>query len=73
MAAMRLPKASDDEKTSRRANLVCPGPMATMLRAQAFPGENPEDLPTPDSIADTFVDLASTRSTQNGARIVIPH
>lgn len=65
--------AAEIEKTSRRACLVCPGPMATALRAQAFPGENPANLPVPESVTDTFVDLASAQASRLGVRIDISH
>ena len=41
-----------------KANLIDPGPVATRLRAQAFPGEDASRLPQPDSIAPTFLTMA---------------
>jgi hypothetical protein len=35
-----------------------PGRMRTRLRAQAYPGEDPETLPHPSEIAPLIVDLA---------------
>lgn len=40
-------------------NLVNPGPVRTVMRAKAFPGENPETLPAPQELAPLFVELAS--------------
>ncbi|MBF0342394.1 MAG: SDR family NAD(P)-dependent oxidoreductase [Magnetococcales bacterium] len=42
-----------------RMSAVDPGPMATALRAKVFPGENPATLPTPESVAGRFLELAS--------------
>ncbi|MCR9255175.1 MAG: SDR family NAD(P)-dependent oxidoreductase [Alphaproteobacteria bacterium] len=40
------------EKTKIRPSLLDPGPMATKLRAAAFPGEDPKTLPRPEVPAD---------------------
>jgi NAD(P)-dependent dehydrogenase (short-subunit alcohol dehydrogenase family) len=40
-----------------RVNSIVPGPVRTKLRAQAYPGENPESLPTPDSIMNLYLYL----------------
>jgi NAD(P)-dependent dehydrogenase (short-subunit alcohol dehydrogenase family) len=49
-----------------RVNLIDPGTVRTRLRAAIFPGENPAGLPTPESITDAFVELASPGCTRNG-------
>ncbi len=49
-----------------RANLIDPGRARTRMRAAAYPGENPETLPTPDSLTDAFVRLARADFTGNG-------
>ncbi len=61
--------ASEIEKTSVRANLIDPGIVATALRAQAFPGEDPSTLRAPDDVTDLFVDLAEPSCTRNGERL----
>lgn len=45
-----------------RANAINPGATRTMMRAEAFPGENPETLPSPDEIVNPFIYLASDAS-----------
>ena len=50
--------AAELGKTQVRVNLIAPGPTRTGLRAQAFPGEDPNKLPTPDEVAARFVELA---------------
>ena len=63
--------AAEVQKTAVRANLVSPGTLATRLRAQAFPGEDPDELARPESITDVFVELASPDCQRNG-EIVSP-
>jgi NAD(P)-dependent dehydrogenase (short-subunit alcohol dehydrogenase family) len=54
-----------------RVNLVDPGPMRTRLRAQAFPGENPSKLPTPESRTDVFVELAAADCEKTGELVTL--
>lgn len=58
--------AAEVEGTKVRVNLVDPGATRTAMRAQAFPGENPQSLKPPGAVADIFVELALPASTQNG-------
>lgn len=58
--------AAENAKTNIRVNLIDPGIVATAMRAQAFPGENPGELPSPDSITNLFVDLVLTSFKENG-------
>lgn len=58
--------AAETETTGVRANLVNPGPIRTTMRAKAFPGENPETLPTPAEVAELFVELAVPACTATG-------
>lgn len=41
-----------------KVNIVDPGGVRTSMRAEAFPGENPETLPLPETIVEIFVKLA---------------
>jgi NAD(P)-dependent dehydrogenase (short-subunit alcohol dehydrogenase family) len=52
--------------TPIRANLVSPGPIATRMRASAFPGEDPSKLRKPEEITQAFVDLALPTCQRNG-------
>ena len=45
-----------------RSNAVDPGSMRTTMRAEAYPDEDPDKVPTPSDVADIFVWLASDRS-----------
>ncbi|MCW5747486.1 MAG: SDR family NAD(P)-dependent oxidoreductase [Alphaproteobacteria bacterium] len=58
--------AAEVAHTAVRVNLINPGPTRTRLRADAFPGENPETLPAPDAIAAAFVPLAEASCTLHG-------
>ena len=50
--------AEEMAHTEVRAVLLDPGAMRTRMRAAAFPGEDPNDLPPPEAIAATVVELA---------------
>ena len=58
--------AAEVARTAVRANLIDPGIVRTRMRAQAFPGEDPESLPEPAAITGRFVDLASPQCQANG-------
>lgn len=67
-ALARSYKAETD-KTNLRVNLVDPGRTRTAMRAEAFPGEDPATLPTPDDLVPVFLDLAKPSCTLHGERI----
>ena len=50
--------ADETESMPIRVSIVDPGRMRTQLRAQAYPGEDPETLPHPSEIGPLIVDLA---------------
>ena len=50
--------ADEVESTPIRCAIVDPGRMRTQLRAQAYPGEDPQGLPHPSEIAPLIVELA---------------
>ena len=64
--------AGEIAKTCVRANLLDPGIVRTRLRARAFPGEDPANLPSPASVADLFLELASPECERNGETIIAP-
>jgi NAD(P)-dependent dehydrogenase (short-subunit alcohol dehydrogenase family) len=61
--------AGEVERTALKVNLVDPGPMRTAMRAQAYPGENPETVPLPQSVTEVFVALAEDACSWHGARL----
>jgi NAD(P)-dependent dehydrogenase (short-subunit alcohol dehydrogenase family) len=54
--------AGELEADGIRSNAVDPGSMRTQMRAEAYPDEDPDKVPTPAEVADIFVWLASDRS-----------
>jgi hypothetical protein len=38
--------------------VIDPGAVATRMRAEAYPGEDPNTLPAPEDVAESFVRLA---------------
>lgn len=58
--------AKEIERTPVRANLLDPGTVRTRMRAQAFPGEDPESVRPPEAVAHVFVALAEAACELNG-------
>lgn len=52
-----LTYAAECRLSGVKVNLVNPGPVRTAMRAQAYPGEDPETLPTAEEVAPLFVEL----------------
>lgn len=69
LETMALTWADELANTKVRVNLLSPGPIATRMRAAAFPGEDPATLRQPDAIAGAFVDLALPSCTRHGETI----
>ena len=66
---MTMSWANELAKTSVRVNLLDPGPVATGLRARAYPGEPPETVSTPADAAQMFVAPATAEFTANATLI----
>lgn len=58
--------AAEIEKTNVRANLIGPGVVRTRLRARVFPGEDPMNLPPPETVTEAFLQLALDDCRRNG-------
>ena len=58
--------AGEVVRSNVRVNLLDPGIVRTRLRAQIFPGENPSDLPSPETVTEAFLELASPDCTRHG-------
>lgn len=61
--AMMLSWADEIETTRIRVCVLDPGRMRTQMRAQAFPGEDPETLTPPSEIGPLIVELARSDRT----------
>ncbi|CAK0771212.1 Oxidoreductase [Azospirillaceae bacterium] len=66
MEMMALTYAAEMATTSVRVNLVDPGVVRTGMRTSAFPGEDPESLPPPESVTGCFVELAASECVRHG-------
>ncbi len=60
--------AAETAQTNLRVNLIDPGVTRTSMRAQAFPGEDPETLTLPENITDIFVKLAHEELKETGQK-----
>ena len=61
--------AEEIGKTNMKVNILNPGATRTGMRAAAMPGEDPNTLKTPESIAHEFVKLGSAECDLNGEMI----
>jgi NAD(P)-dependent dehydrogenase (short-subunit alcohol dehydrogenase family) len=71
LEAMALAWAEELAITRIRLVLAEPGPMASRLRARAFPGERPEAQPAPERYAAALVDLLDPGSARHGERVAL--
>lgn len=66
LEALIMAYAAETRRASVRVNLVDPGTLRTRLRAQAYPGEDPNRHPEPAVATDTFVELAEAACARHG-------
>ncbi|MCH8028917.1 MAG: SDR family NAD(P)-dependent oxidoreductase [Candidatus Dadabacteria bacterium] len=62
MEALNQILADELQTHNFRVNSVNPGATRTKMRAEAYPDEDPQTLPTPDDISPVFLYLASDES-----------
>ncbi len=65
LEALAKTYANETADSSIKVNLVDPGATATRMRAEAFPGEDPSALNTPEQVAEVILQLALPESTAN--------
>lgn len=63
--------AAESQRTSLRVVSVDPGGTRTAMRAQAFPGEDPETLPHPQEVAAAILPLCGPELTETGKLYVV--
>jgi NAD(P)-dependent dehydrogenase (short-subunit alcohol dehydrogenase family) len=63
--------AAEIANTGVRANLIDPGIVRTRLRTRSFPGEDPNLLALPETVAGTFLDLAVSECARNGELVEV--
>jgi NAD(P)-dependent dehydrogenase (short-subunit alcohol dehydrogenase family) len=66
LEALAKTYANETADTLIKVNLVDPGAIATRMRAEAYPGEDPNTLRTPEAVAETFVRLAMAECELTG-------
>ena len=71
MEHLVLTWAAETRTTNLRINLADPGPVATRLRAAAFPGEDPRKPAPPAEIAPRVADLCGPDETRHGEVIKV--
>jgi len=62
---MALTYAVECEPTAIKVNLINPGPMRTLMRRKAMPGEDPEYLVKPEDMAYKVVEMLSPSWDRN--------
>ncbi len=67
---LTLTYAAEMKSTNVRVNIIDPGVVRSKMRAQAFPAEDPETLPTPESITEWFVRLCIDNAP-HGNRVIV--
>jgi len=58
--------ATECASSSVRANLFAPGPTRTRMYIGAFPGVDPETLPTPEDVAKAMLPLCTPGCSESG-------
>ncbi|MCW5698835.1 MAG: SDR family NAD(P)-dependent oxidoreductase [Rhodospirillales bacterium] len=71
LEAMVRTYAAELAKTNACANVINPGATRTRMRAEAYPGENPDALKPPEAVTDAFLDLAVPECTRNGEIVTL--
>jgi NAD(P)-dependent dehydrogenase (short-subunit alcohol dehydrogenase family) len=66
---LTLTYEAEVQKTPMCVNLLNPGATRTRMREEAYPGENPETLKSPDVVAAAVLDLVRPDNTKSGQRI----
>jgi len=62
---LALTYAAECEQTNIRVNLINPGPMRTLMRQKAMPGEDPAYLVKPEEMAFKVVEMLSPAYDRN--------
>lgn len=71
MEHLALTWAQEVATTRLRVNLFDPGPVATRMRSNAFPGEDKTTFPAPSDVAPALAALCLPSETRNGERVAL--
>lgn len=66
LEVLALTYAAECATTNIKVNLLNPGPMRTLMRAKAMPGEDPSTLKRPEDLAPRIVQLLSPANEKQG-------
>ncbi len=70
MENLVLTWAAETRTTRLRVNLFDPGVIASRMRSDAFPGENPAFLARPETVAAALAALCLPETTHHGVRVL---
>ena len=57
--------AAESNGTNIKVNVLNPGPTRTRMRAEAFPGEDPQTLPAPEELVPLIAELLAPECNRN--------
>ena len=66
LESLALTYATEMAGTAVKVNLLNPGPMRTLMRAKAMPGEDPSTLKRPEELTPLILNLLSPGNEKNG-------
>jgi NAD(P)-dependent dehydrogenase (short-subunit alcohol dehydrogenase family) len=69
LESLALTYAAECLGTEVKVNILNPGALRTRMRARAMPGEDPQSLRPPETVAPLIVELLSPSNPKNGERI----
>jgi len=69
LESMALSYAQEVGFTGVRVNILDPGATRSVMRAKAFPGEDPMSLKSPDDVAPLVVELLSPETSRHAERV----
>lgn len=67
LEAMVATYAAETAYSPLKVNILDPGVVRTGMRHDAFPAEDPETLPAPETVVERFIELASPGCATTGA------
>lgn len=68
LEALARSYAAETKRTNVKVNIIDPGIVATNMRSEAYPGENPETLCNPVDVTEKFVELAEIKFQKSGIK-----
>jgi len=68
LETLALTYAAETRQSQIKVNVINPGATRTKMRAEAFPGEDPMTLPTPEDVAAKILRFLTAGFTETGQR-----